>query len=838
MKKETFLLIDGNSLINRAFFAIPPLNALDGTPTNAIYGFINMLLKSIGDYNPSHICVAFDLKAKTFRHQLYSDYKANRKSMADELAVQMPILKQILGNMKIKIAQKEGFEADDVIGTLAGKSEDTIIITGDKDAFQLIDRNIKVAYTKKGISLIELYDEAKFLCEYGFPPEKLVDYKALLGDASDNIPGVAGIGDKSARGLVMEFLGVQGVYENLGKIKESMRIKLESGRDSAFLSYKLAMIDRGVDLDFGLEDCDFSMPFSESVRADFERLGLNSLMKREGIFGGNIVHNSESIENDGEGEIERTEIIKESDLLEIIGTGAFKRSFAFDIKSDIIISAYNTQYTIKLTENLLSTGLDYTAALKILAPILQDQNITKVVYDAKYLIKKLKQSGIILNNYFDTKLAEYLLGENISGSLRSACYDDLVTALKQKNMDKLYYDLELPLIEVLISMEDAGFKLDTKLLAALGQEFDARLKQITQDIYKLADKEFNINSPKQLANVLFVDLDIPYPKKSKDYSTAVDILEPLSKIYPIAKKVLDYRSLFKLNSTYIEGLRKLADFNGVIRTEFKQMVTTTGRLSSVEPNLQNIPVREEEGKRLRALFIAKDGYELVTADYSQIELRLLAHFSKDPVLCDAFFNDEDIHEQTAKKVFGVSHPTARQRSEAKAVNFGIIYGISDFGLAAQLGVANFKAKQLIDSYFEGFEKVKEYLNKSVLRAKEFGYAETILGRRRNLAELKSSNANLRKFGERAAMNMPLQGSAADIIKAAMIEVDKRLKAEYSDAEARLILQVHDELIVEARSDVVDAVKAILKDSMENAVKLDVPLKADISSGRSWLECKK
>jgi len=841
MKKDTFLLIDGNSLINRAFFAIPPLNAPDGTPTNAIYGFINMLLKTIADYKPSHICVAFDLKAKTFRHQLYSDYKATRKAMADELAVQLPILKDILINMGIKIAQKEGFEADDIIGTLAGKREDTVIITGDKDAFQLIDKKVRVAYTKKGISLIELYDEEKFFAEYGFLPERLVDYKALLGDASDNIPGVEGIGDKSARGLITEFLSIDRIYENLGKVKESMRGKLESGKDSAFLSYRLAMIDREVPLEFRADDCEFSMPFSIKVRGDFERLGLNSLVKREGIFEEFANHNSQlAVEEDFKNE----EISEEKALNEIVRTFIQRpyNKIAFDIKSDIFIVTADTRYTIKLQENLISQGLDYGVALKLLAPLLQDSNILKIVCDAKPLIKKLKQSGISLNNFFDTKLAEYLLGDDFAllGQLLPsiARYDSLVDALKQKNMDKLYYDLELPLIQVLVSMEEAGFKLDTKLLNTLGLEFDARLKEIAKDIYKLSDKEFNINSPKQLANIMFVDMRIPYPKKSKDYSTAVDILEPLAKTYPIAQKVLDYRLLFKLNSTYIEGLRKLADFNGVIRTEFKQMVTTTGRLSSVEPNLQNIPVREEEGKRLRALFIAKEGYELVTADYSQIELRLLAHFSQDPVLCEAFFNDEDIHVQTAKKVFGVVTPSERQRSEAKAVNFGIIYGISDFGLAAQLGIANVAARLLIDNYFVQFPKIKEYLDKSVQAAGEKGYAETILGRRRKLAELKSSNMNLRKFGERAAMNMPLQGSAADIIKAAMIEADRKLRAEFFEGEARLILQVHDELIVEARSDVVEKVKVILQENMEGAVELSVPLKADVSSGRSWLECKK
>ncbi|MCL2556079.1 MAG: DNA polymerase I [Firmicutes bacterium] len=823
--KQTFLLIDGNSLINRAFFAVPPLNSPDGTPTNAVYGFINMLLKAIGDYNPSHICIAFDLKAKTFRHHIYAEYKATRKSMADELAIQLPILKDILIKMNIKIANIEGYEADDIIGTLSKQGDDVIIITGDKDAFQLIDKRVKVAYTKKGLSLIEIYDEEKFFSEYGFEPNKLIDYKALLGDASDNIPGVEGIGDKGARTLLIEYGDLKGVYEGLDNMKEGLRLKLGKGKDSAFLSYVLATIDTKVPIEFSAEDCIFSMPFGADVKYEFKKLGLNSLLKREELFC--------SDENNIQAKKEEI-LINDIESLNNLVDNFNESIINFDIKNDIYFKILDRDYVVKLKEDLLSIGLDYNTALKALAPVLQNKDILKVVYDAKSLIKKLAQNSIFINNYFDTKLACYLLGYSLENNKD---YQSLIDDLKQKNMHKLYYDLELPLVQVLISMEEHGFKLDTKLLYTLGQEFDGRLKGISQDIYKLADKEFNINSPKQLASVLFEDLNIPYPKKSKTYSTAVDILEPLAKNYPIAQKILDYRSLFKLNSTYIEGLKKLADINGVIRTEFKQMVTTTGRLSSVEPNLQNIPIREQEGKRLRELFIAKDGYKLIAADYSQIELRLLAHFSKDPVLCEAFFNDEDIHIQTAKKVFGVSNPTKEQRSEAKAVNFGIIYGISDFGLASQLNIGHFKARNLIDSYFMQFEKVKEYLDGSVLNAKNSGYSETILGRRREILELKSSNMAVKKFGERAAMNMPLQGSAADIIKAAMLVVYKRLADEFGDSDARLILQVHDELIVEAKDDIVDKVKIILKESMENAIKLEVPLKVDIASGASWLDCK-
>jgi len=828
MKTNTFILIDGNSLINRAFFAVPPLNAACGTPTNAIYGFINMLLKAISDYAPTHVCVAFDLKAKTFRHKMFSEYKAHRKSMAEELAVQIPILKDILGKMGIKIAQKEGYEADDIIGTLAKEGDDVIIITGDKDAFQLIDKTTRVAYTKKGISLIELFDEAKFWAEYDFEPKKLIDYKAIMGDSSDNIPGVDGIGDKGARGLIIEYGGLEGVYEGLEEMKEGMRLKLENGRDNAFLSYKLATIDRGVELEFGMDECGFCMPFDDGVKAEFKRLGLNSLLKREELFGSSANKGQDEIEDVTEDKMVYIEVFDEEKLIDIAKMIDSRppKTVLFDINTDIVVVADGTHYSIKLQQDLLSQGLNYDTALKILAPMLCNPAILKLVFDAKALLKKIE-----INNYFDIKLANYLLGDD---SLQD--YQALDTLLKQKGMDKLYYDLELPLIKVLLSMEQAGFKLDTKLLNTLGQEFEARLKEISLDIFALAGTEFNINSPKQLASILFDNLSIPYPKKSKSYSTAAEILEPLASHYPVVQRILDYRSLFKLHSTYIEGLKKLADFNGVIRTEFKQTVISTGRLSSVNPNLQNIPVREEEGKRLRALFVAKEGYELVAADYSQIELRLLAHFSLDPILCAAFFNDEDIHKETAKKVFGVDQPSQGQRNEAKAVNFGIIYGISDFGLASQLGIGHYKAKALIDNYFAQFGKVKEYLDESIRAAKESGYAVTMLGRRRSLPELASSNVALRKFGERAAMNMPLQGSAADIIKLAMIKVFDRLKQELGD-EARLILQVHDELIIETKSELVTQVKQILQECMEGCISLNVPLKVDIASGKSWLECK-
>jgi len=840
---ELLLLIDGNSLINRAYFAIPPLNAPDGTPTNAVYGFCNMLIKAIADFKPTHIAVAFDLPHPTFRHIEYREYKATRKGMPDELAVQLPVLKGLLHDMGIKTASKAGYEADDIIGTLANCKQQTIIVTGDKDAFSLIDECTAVGYTK-GAGNIALYDAAVFEAEYGFAPNKMVDYKALLGDASDNIPGVAGVGSKTASGLIIQFGDLDSIYKNLSDLRASVSTKLQSDKDNAYLSRRLAAIDRAVPLGFSGEDCVFSMPFPASVKERFAELRF-SLAKKEELFSSQRLDDKTGGTGSKSCSLANEKIIQVTDFCQI----KIEDCFAVIIGDDINIAVDSAHYQIKINHDLLGGGVDYGKVMEFLRPLLESKSIEKIVWDAKGSIKKLRSYGIELNNFFDSKLAQYLIDVTDKSAPETAPKLYSISK-KQKEqladlgLNNLYYQVELPLVYVLLDMEEAGFRLDMKLNADLGAEFEKRMRDISNDIHKEAGTDFNLNSPKQLGAVLFDKLGIPYPKKSKDYSTAAEILEPLAFRYPIVNKVLTYRKLAKLNSTYIEGFKKLADINGIVRTEFKQTLTATGRLSSVEPNLQNIPIREEEGRRLRGLFIASAECSLVVADYSQIELRLLAHFSRDEALCAAFLNNEDIHTQTAAKVFDVplESVTPKMRAEAKAVNFGIVYGISDFGLSEQLGISVSQARDMIETYFMRFIGVKNYLDSSIAAAREKGYACTVLGRIRPIPELNAVNPNLRKFGERVAMNMPLQGSAADIIKAAMLKTVDGLK---NITGAKLILQVHDELIVECPDAKIDKVKAVLKTAMEGALDgffegdkvLSVPLVVDVNSGKRWLDCK-
>ncbi len=838
---ETFIVIDGNSLINRAFYALPPLNGKDGKPTQAVYGFVTMLIKLM-DYKPDYLAVAFDLKAPTFRHKEYELYKANRKGMPDDLAVQLPILKDLLRQMGIAVVEKEGYEADDIIGTMARRYEGpTYIVTGDRDSFQLIDDSTKVIMTKRGITETTEFDRTELKAQYNLSPGEVIVYKALAGDSSDNIPGVPGIGEKTATDLVNRFGTLDNVYANIDEIRGKTREKLLDGKDSAYMSLKLATIDTNVPDLPKAENCPMKFPFGDNVKATFDELNFKSLLRREEIFSGEATENRNILPE--------CEIISLQQLTKMLSC---EQSVPLLIEqSGIYVAIGEKGYKLPLKETLLDEGEDEYTALCGLKPFLEGEAL-KIVFDAKTLKKRLAVFGVSLNNFFDVELCQYLidstvdhqslvrLGEEYSvtggaPSVLKKLYEILSVKLKSANMEELYFKLELPLVNVLFDMERTGFKVDLSMLNELNSRYEVQIKALRDEIIKLAGHEFNINSPKQLATVLFEELKIPYPKRSKSYSTNAEILEPLRGNFPIVDKVLKYRFLFKLKSTYLDGLKIMLDKDDVVHTEFKQMLTTTGRLSSVEPNLQNIPIRTEEGRNLRNLFVAREGNILVSADYSQIELRLMAHLSGDKRMVEAYQCGEDIHASTASEIYGVplSEVTPNMRREAKIVNFGIIYGMSDFGLAQSLGITPRLAGQYIKRYFERFEGVKRYLDSTVEFAREHGYVETLYGRRRYIPELKSSNFMKRSFGERAAMNTPLQGSAADIIKAAMIDVADRLKG----MKSKLILQIHDELIIDAAMEEEQEVKRILVDCMENVTKLNVPLKVEVGCGKRWFDCK-
>ena len=848
---EKLLLIDGNSLINRAYYALPPLNNPQGVQVQAVFGFTTMLAKMIDTVKPDYIVTAFDMHAPTFRHKLYAGYKSRRKGMPDELAAQMPILKEMLTVMGVKYVEKEGYEADDIIGTLAKRYDtETYIVTGDRDSFQLIDEHTQVLMTKRGITDTEEVDPITLSEHYGLTPRGVIEYKALAGDSSDDIPGVPGIGEKTAKALLHDYGDLEGIYAALDEVSPALRNKLEAGKESAYLSRTLATIDVNAPIDCALSDCTYAFPFSEEVFAFFERQNFKSLLKRAELF-------TMSVTAELPPPRENAVRVSVCDTARIAELLCGRNEVAMHITDSEFCFAVDeqTEYAVNLKYNFLDAGLSEPELVQIIKPVLVDNAVTKVVFDSKNFINYFhKNYKLIPQNFFDVRLAQYIadgtVPHNTLGDLLKvhAVSDadkasglltlkrELNAALTESGMHRLYYDIELPLVQVLFDMEQAGFAVNRARLEEIGQAYTREEEILTAQIHAEAGQRFNIKSPKQLAKILFEDLKIPYPRKNdKTYNTSAEILEQLDSSYGIVPLVLRYRFITKLNSTYVDGLRKLIDARGTVHTEFRQTLTTTGRLSSVEPNLQNIPVREEDGKILRSLFVARDGYTLVSADYSQIELRIMAHYSGDPVMQRAYREGADIHAYTAAQVFGVplAEVTPDMRRTAKTVNFGIIYGISDFGLAGGLKISKTQARQYIENYFERFHGVREYLDSCVGQAKKTGYVTTLLGRRRKIPELFSSEYRIRQFGERAAMNMPLQGTAADIIKIAMLNVSRALEGKKS----RLILQVHDELIVETAEEEKEQVKAMLKEKMENAFTLDVPLVAEVSEGKSWFDCK-
>lgn len=852
---KELVLIDGNSLLNRAFYATKLLTTRDGTPTNAVFGFIKLLLKIIQDNKPDRLIVTFDLKAPTFRHKMYDGYKATRKPMPDDLVVQVGMLKSLLHSMNITICEKEGYEADDLIGTLSHTFSDThsIVITGDRDAYQLVDDLTDVFITKTGVSELLKLNKNNFEQLIGYRPSQVIDMKALMGDSSDNIPGVPGIGEKTALNLLLKYGTLDNVYSNLDEITGSVKTKLENGKESAYLSRRLAEIDRSVPLETSENEGEICMPFTQEVRNQFLKLEFTSLLKLN-IF----ETESEKHVNIYPRAASESRVITDADQ--------FISEFVPDLFSAVRrgdeyhFFAGGQEYILRPARTLLDEGLHATETGRILKSLFEKKDRKVILFGKKDFRHALAKEHVELEcSSEDVSLIRYLVDfngkdENLSDILRGYGYDDTTPAagvfflyedlsekLRSEKLDKLYKDIELPLADVLFDMEKEGVRIDLETSKQFEKRYREEVARLTDEIYRQAGENFNINSPMQLGKILFEKLQLPAPKKSKKgtYSTSADILEKLAGKYKIVRDVLDCRHFQKLLSTYIDGFKPLIDpSTGLVHTTYNQVLTTTGRLSSTNPNLQNIPVRDDEGRELRKLFVARSSDRiLIDADYSQIELRLLAHFSGCKELIEAYRENKDIHALTASQVFDVplESVTPSQRRAAKAVNFGIIYGISEFGLASGLNIPNKQAGEYIRKYFETYSDVKKYMDSNVSFAREHGYVTTLLGRKRVIPEIKSSNYNLRSFGERAAMNMPLQGSSADIIKIAMCNVYDRLKKE--GLRSKLILQVHDELVIDAFESEKEAVTEILRVEMENAVQLNVPLTVEVHCGRNWYEAK-
>ena len=849
MKK--LLVIDGNSILNRAFYGVRPLTNSKGLPTNALFGMLNILLKQLSQLSPDYAAIAFDLSAPTFRHKEYAEYKAGRHKMPDELAAQLPYSKELSKALGLHVLELEGYEADDLLGTVSRMAKESgaesYVLTGDRDSLQLIDDKTFVLLATNNDTI--RFDRERFFEKYGVQPESFIDVKALMGDSSDNIPGVPGIGEKTALKLIAEFENIDRVYENIENagLGKSAKQKMIDGKDSAYLSKWLVTINRESPVDFSLDDLKndgFDKKLLSSLLHEFE---FTSFLKRLGL--------GASEEKTAEAEPESGSSVRvtaEPQKIDISETGKLSgKKYGFDIYENKAYFANGEEIAV----------LEYSDASE-LAGALISADIRLAVHDVKRLCHEIStelfetlcEDDVMLaayvidpsrSSYGLSELSDiYLNGVSVAdGAERASVIYELSRILSERlaevGQTELYKKTELPLALVLADMEKAGFKLDTNALSEFLSVLTETEKDYTQRIYMLAGREFNINSPKQLGEVLFDELKIPAGKKTKTgYSTSADILDKLKGDYPIVADILEYRAVMKLRSTYAEGLLRASDENGFVHTSFNQTTTVTGRLSSTEPNLQNIPVRTELGREMRRFFVAKDeNYCLIDADYSQIELRLLSHIAMDENMINAFLSGEDIHTVTASQVFGVpiDNVTPAMRKRAKAVNFGIVYGIGEFSLAADIGVSRKEAGEYIKSYFAKYPGIDAYLHGAIEAAKSLGYVETIFGRRRYIPELTSQKAMIRAFGERVAMNSPIQGSSADIIKMAMINVRNALKAEKLDA--RLILQVHDELIVEAHKDCAARASEILKNEMENVVALSVPLTVELKTADSWYECK-
>jgi len=873
------VLIDGNSIMNRAFYGImgnSMLTAPDGTPTNAVYGFLAIMFKILEDLEPEYISVAFDLKAPTKRHKMYSEYKANRKGMPDELAVQMPIIKDILRAMNINIVEQEGYEADDILGTLAKHAEkeelNVTILTGDRDAFQLASKNItiRIPRTKAGKTEVEDFDENKIMETYGVMPKQMIEVKGLMGDSSDNIPGIAGVGEKTALSIIQKYGSIENLYKELksGKsdLKGKLKEKIENGEDMAYLSKELGTIDIKANISTDTEKLKKREWNEQEVYNIFSKLKFNKYIERFNIKG----------DSKNAIDIEFEEI---SDLSELKQKIKKEGIMYFSILS---INEENDSYIIKKKIEKISIYCQKTYVTtnwKELKEIFEDEKILKCGANLKEVYILLKQNGINPKNFmYDIEIAGYILNSTSSkydiNSLSSVYLNVDIMAKKENNSQlsmfenndsndnfaisgycvfklheilnqklieteqlELFEKIEMPLVEVLAEMQYAGMYVDREALIHFGKNLDTKIEELTKKIYKLAGVEFNINSPKQLGEILFEKLELPIQKKTKSgYSTDSAVLEKLLNKHEIIPELLDYRQLSKLKTTYVSGLLPYINKStGRIHSFFNQTVTATGRISSSDPNLQNIPTRIELGKQLRKVFVGEYENIMVDADYSQIELRVLADVSEDKKMIKAFEEGRDIHREVAEQVFKTKNATDEQRSHAKAVNFGIVYGISDFGLGEQLHISRKEAKEYIDNYLKEYSDINKFMKDIVKIAKEQGYVETKFKRRRYIPELASNNFNIRQFGSRVAMNTPIQGTAADIMKIAMINIYNEFKSK--KMKSKIILQVHDEIIVETVPNEIELVKCILNDCMQNACSLKVPLKVDIKSGKDWYTAK-
>lgn len=847
------LAIDGNSIMNRAFYGIKLLSNSKGQFTNALTGFMNIYLKEIGEVKPDCVAVAFDLKAPTFRHKANAAYKANRKGMPEELAQQMPVIKELLGDLGIKIVQCKGYEADDILGTLSKAAADSgnecYILTGDRDSFQLVsDRvTVRLATTKE----TKIYTPDRIMEEYGVTPRQMIEVKALMGDTSDNISGVKGIGEKTALSLIKQEGDVKTLYEHLADIKltPSVRTKLENGYQDAIDSRFLAEICLEAPVDKATEFYKLGEVDTEKTKALLADLEMMRLIDRLGLSG-KAVESADSAVQESKLKLSDLPKFEVKPLDESVISVLGKDKTAYFIFADNKLSILCNDVIYTTEDNAIITAFMGTACEKI---TFEGKTAHKFAFSNGTHLENLTfccdLAGYLLNSQSSEYTAENLclsykclyrsdMGEYADLSSLPALSENLKKQLEMTEMTKLFDDIEMPLCEVLASMEFYGVKADAEGIKAFGEDLKIKIDELTSQIYMYAGKEFNIASTKQLGEVLFEDLGLPAKKKTKSgYSTNADVLESLMDKHPIVPLIVEYRTLTKLNSTYVDGLLKLIHPDGRVHSVFKQTETRTGRISSTEPNMQNIPVRKEIGRNMRKFFVAEDGYTLLDADYSQIELRVLASVCGDKNMQEAFSEGRDIHTSTAAQVFDIPEDfvTPEMRSAAKAVNFGIIYGIGAFSLSKDIGVTVAEAKRYIKNYLDNFPKVSEFMDKTVDDGIKNGYVTTLFGRRRYIPELSASNKVLQAFGKRAAMNAPIQGAAADIIKIAMVRVYKKLREE--DLDARLILQVHDELIIEAAEKDKDRAEKILKDEMENAVKLAVPMTVDVNSGRSWYEAK-
>lgn len=901
------MILDGNSILFRAFFAMPPLKTKKGQYTNAVYGFLSMLYKLLDTYSPDYICTAFDPKKPSFRHEQYKDYKATRAKAPNELVEQFQLIRDVLEIHNIKCIEIEGFEADDVAGTFANYAEeqgaDVYLVTSDKDYLQLIDENIKVILTKKGVTNTVEMDLKAMDEQYGISPTQFIDLKALMGDPSDNIPGVGGVGEKTALKLIQEYGSLNGIYENIDAIKGKLREKLETDKMQAYMSQTLARIIRDIPVDFNLNDYRTQKPDSKKLLTLYDELEFRIFKKRitdvelESEAQMSMFDNNDSeLSTNNEMPLNKIDIIyvdSEDGIRKAVSNIEKSKKFALKFLLDSDRTLYSQAVAVGISDcnNIYYIDLEKieeTKVLELLTSVFENSDIMAIGHSIKNEVIHLMKNNIELKNiYFDSEIGKYLLEPSESSysidkiayeylkeeipsendilgtgkkrisfkeldleKRRNYVYNYLGTVIKTEKlitdeieelgMTNLFQIIELPLIEVLAYMEFVGFKVDSDVIDNLGLHFRDKITSLEKEIYEKAGESFNINSPKQLAVILFEKLGLPVIKKTKTgISTDAEVLDRLKSDHEVVSLIVEYRQMVKLNSTYVEGLKNvISKKSGRVHSSFNQTTAATGRISSTEPNLQNIPTRTEEGRELRKAFVAEENYILCDADYSQIELRVLAHLADEHNLIEAFANNEDIHTKTASQVFhvGIDEVTSEMRSRAKAVNFGIVYGISDYGLSRDLNIPRKEAKMYIDNYLSFFSNIDKYMKNIVEQGKNDGFVTTYFGRRRNIPELASRNFNIRSFGERIALNTPVQGTAADIIKAAMVGVYKRLRN--NSMKSRLILQIHDELIIEAYESELDDVKKILKEEMENVVEgFKVSLKSDVNVGRSWYEAK-